>query len=192
MNRTKEIPIGEKFNDWEIIKFEGYNSEREASYWRCKCICGFETIKAGGDLRAGRSKRCRICAGKKIRKPKSFVGQKQFLHTYKRNAKLRNYSWELSDEVALEISQKNCYYCDMSPSTIWYSNTKTRVTSEALDNGKWICNGIDRIDNNIGYTLENSVPCCKRCNIAKSDSSVEEFITWASNLIANQNRKQNN
>ena len=27
--------------------------------------------------------------------------------------------------------------------------------------------GIDRIDNKMGYTLNNVVPCCSRCNFMK-------------------------
>ena len=35
--------------------------------------------------------------------------------------------------------------------------------------------GIDRYDSKLGYTIENSVPCCKNCNRAKSDLSFEDF-----------------
>jgi len=37
-------------------------------------------------------------------------------------------------------------------------------------------NGVDRVDNNEGYTLKNSVSCCKFCNIAKNILSVDEFL----------------
>ena len=40
------------------------------------------------------------------------------------------------------------------------------------------CNGIDRIDSSKGYTVENSVPCCKYCNTAKNTMSVDEFLKW--------------
>jgi hypothetical protein len=36
-------------------------------------------------------------------------------------------------------------------------------------------NCIDRIDSGLGYEIGNIVPCCKWCNIAKADKSVEEF-----------------
>ena len=39
-------------------------------------------------------------------------------------------------------------------------------------------NGIDRIDNNIGYTIDNSVSCCKYCNFAKNDFLLDEFLLW--------------
>ena len=35
--------------------------------------------------------------------------------------------------------------------------------------------GSDRVDNSKGYTMENSVPCCKFCNLGKSVCDVQEF-----------------
>ena len=38
--------------------------------------------------------------------------------------------------------------------------------------------GIDREDNSVGYTAENSVPCCTQCNNAKNTYSREAFLGW--------------
>lgn len=43
-------------------------------------------------------------------------------------------------------------------------------------------NGIDRVDNSKGYTMDNVVPCCKLCNRAKRDMNVDEFVDWAKNF----------
>lgn len=55
-------------------------------------------------------------------------------------------------------------------------------------------NGIDRIDNQIGYTKENCVPACKHCNYVKGDLSREDFATWTNRFIAKQlaEQKKNN
>jgi len=34
--------------------------------------------------------------------------------------------------------------------------------------------GLDRIDNNIGYTVDNCVPCCAYCNIVKGSFLTQE------------------
>ena len=39
-------------------------------------------------------------------------------------------------------------------------------------------NGIDRIDSSKDYSSDNCVSCCKICNRAKNDMSVNEFMTW--------------
>lgn len=36
--------------------------------------------------------------------------------------------------------------------------------------------GIDRADNNVGYTAENSVPCCARCNMLKKDMPLQAWL----------------
>ena len=43
-------------------------------------------------------------------------------------------------------------------------------------------NGIDRIDSTKGYFNDNVVSCCKVCNRAKSNLSLEDFKQWAANL----------
>jgi hypothetical protein len=47
-------------------------------------------------------------------------------------------------------------------------------------------NGVDRKDNAVGYTLENSVPCCATCNFAKRQMTVAEFIAWVDRVHAYQ------
>jgi 5-methylcytosine-specific restriction endonuclease McrA len=45
---------------------------------------------------------------------------------------------------------------------------------------------IDRIDNNKGYEIENVTSCCKRCNNAKGQSSVDEFLDWIKQISKNK------
>jgi hypothetical protein len=72
---------------------------------------------------------------------------------YKRNAQSRGYSWELEDEQARWLMQQPCAYC-----------------------GQEIAGGIDRAKNEFGYTVLNSVPCCKTCNFTKARLTVKAFI----------------
>lgn len=37
---------------------------------------------------------------------------------------------------------------------------------------------LDRIDNNRGYVISNVVACCKICNRAKSDMTINDFMDW--------------
>jgi len=51
--------------------------------------------------------------------------------------------------------------------------------------------GIDRIDNNKGYTLENCVPCCQDCNSMKEDKNFFEFIKKCNEIVNNFNKNYN-
>jgi 5-methylcytosine-specific restriction endonuclease McrA len=45
--------------------------------------------------------------------------------------------------------------------------------------------GIDRVDNSIGYTPDNCVPCCTQCNRIKLDHlTYEEMLLLAPSLRA--------
>jgi hypothetical protein len=49
-------------------------------------------------------------------------------------------------------------------------------------NGVYVYSGLDRVDNTVGYTLDNVVPACKACNHAKVDMSYAEFTAWIARL----------
>lgn len=75
-------------------------------------------------------------------------------HQYLKSAKKRKIEWSLSKEDCELFYNKECHYCSS--------------TYPAL--------GIDRVDNTKGYTIDNCVPCCKKCNWMKRDMTKEEFI----------------
>ena len=89
--------------------------------------------------------------------------------SYKTKAKKRKLLFELTIEQFTKFTQKNCFYCNKIPSQIKRQNETY---------GEYVYNGIDRKNNNLGYTLENCVSCCKRCNIAKNNMSEWEFLQW--------------
>ena len=78
-------------------------------------------------------------------------------NSYKLGAKSRNYVFELLKKDFDNIVSYDCYIC-------------------GKQNSNRHKNGIDRYDNNIGYTLENVRPCCGQCNIMKKDMEYQYFI----------------
>jgi hypothetical protein len=78
---------------------------------------------------------------------------------YISSAGRRNHSFELSFEEFVVLFNGFCNYC-----------------------GKENSRGIDRIDNKIGYTKENSVPCCSVCNKMKIHYSKEFFMEHISKI----------
>jgi hypothetical protein len=69
-------------------------------------------------------------------------------------AKERHISFNLTPEQFKNLWQAPCYYCGSEIKTI----------------------GIDRINNNEGYILNNVVSCCKICNFMKGKLSKKVFI----------------
>jgi len=49
--------------------------------------------------------------------------------------------------------------------------------------------GLDRIDPQKGYTLDNVRPCCTDCNVAKNNLAESEFIKWLLRIQNNYLKK---
>lgn len=86
------------------------------------------------------------------RKSRKQLPQTRFLK-YRYNAKIRGYIFTLTKEEFINIVNSNCFYCDSS---------------------QYI--GVDRKNNEVGYTTDNSVACCATCNRMKGSFSKEDFI----------------
>lgn len=77
----------------------------------------------------------------------------------KSNATLkREKEWNLTFEEYKDLISKPCTYCEKDISQ---------------EKG---C-GLDRLDNNMGYNINNVVPCCKACNSARNTHfTAEEWL----------------
>lgn len=61
----------------------------------------------------------------------------------------------------------SCHYCSIPLNRTQYGLSKNGKTDAIL---------LDRKDNSIGYTLENSVPCCWPCNKDKGKLNYKEYL----------------
>ena len=84
-------------------------------------------------------------------------GVKRKYHVLKTCASRRNISVSITiEQYENIIKSRVCYYCDVDISNMSGS-------------------GLDRKDNNVGYTIDNVVQCCKTCNTIKMNHTVEEL-----------------
>lgn len=97
--------------------------------------------------------------------------------SYKDSAISRGYEFRLTKDQFREITSMNCDYCGKIPRQYFKSHKS---------NGAYICNGIDRVDNGIGYIYENCVPCCEDCNRGKMKKTKEEFLAWVDRIYKHQ------
>lgn len=178
--------IGQKFNRLLVIQQEAsikYGSTKKRT-WLCLCDCGKKIVVNTGALVRGNTKSCGCLhteasaissktSRHKIANPEA--GYNAILGYYKGSAVKRHLLFNLTVSDFRNLISSNCYYCGVSPSNV-YDKRYYNVTY----------NGIDRIDNNVGYTLENSVACCKMCNVAKNNHTYEEFMNWINRLTSKQ------
>jgi len=178
----ENLKIGEKFNRLTIIEFLGGKNG-----YRCQCDCGKKTIARSSDLKTGRHASCGCLAKEKMALrnfKEGFQALKNEIYKgYKKSAEKRGYAFELTKEEFNELISKNCYYCGVEPLTNWYGTKRT-----IIDTSSFKYNGVDRVENSIGYTTENCVSCCKWCNNAKNAMDKENFLEWVTRVYTFQNK----
>ena len=184
--------VGKVFGRLVVVKFyRSYydKNNRQRIYWICKCSCGNpkDIIVRGDSLRSGKTQSCK-CLNKEKTKEKRTKGKgeasfNKLFGIYKSNSKKTGKKFSLSKEEFREITSKNCYYCGAEPIPTKFLNIKS---------GEYYYNGIDRIDNSIGYEINNCVPCCKDCNFLKGSHTENEFLSIVNKIysfsIAKNNR----
>lgn len=156
--------LGQKFGKLTVIGLSEKKRSTGAKYWICKCDCSkIVTIRGDNLGKHTFSCGCNI----RIKEREKAVISRIYSDTIRRRSKLKNIKSDITFEDFTQLIFKPCYYCGM------LGSNKRRDT---YDSGVIIkYNGLDRIDSSGGYTLNNVVSCCKYCNIAKNDMSVEEF-----------------
>jgi len=155
--------------------------------WTFRCDCGTVINRSSGHVKNGNTSSCGCLKKDLSRLPAGESGLNKLLSEYKRAARDRNYNWELTKEQFKELTSKNCYFCDIEPLQIKSAATDSTYSAEGIKHGAYKYNGIDRLENDKGYTSENCVPCCGICNNMKRDLPPNEFldkcIKIANNLL---------
>ena len=92
-------------------------------------------------------------------------------NNYRTGALKRQIRFELTKEHFEYIIRQQCIYCGADPQF------------EGLM-------GIDRIDNERGYVIDNCVPCCTHCNQRKGPKTLERFALSSLQRRINRFMKQ--
>lgn len=156
---------GQTFGNWVVIEPTSEPS-KTGSYWLCKCVCGKEVAVNTSSLRRTVSTNCG-CLHPRKRKSFGYSAALTVFNNYKLSAYNREYPFEITFQEFIEFTKQPCYYCGV----INFSIKRGRMGS-----GDFAYNGLDRVDNNQGYTLQNIVACCGDCNHAKSDMTQAQYI----------------
>ena len=174
MGRPFINEVGNKYGRLVVLERNmNYSGAGVGCRWICKCSCGNVLSVIGTSLRDGHTKSCGCYKEDYIKSlilPNGEAAFNRLYSKYRVAARDREYSWELSKEQFKQLTKQNCYYCNIEPYCIESNN---RANSES-----YLYNGIDRVDNSKGYSVENCVPCCEECNRGKLTKTESEFKNW--------------
>lgn len=178
---------GQVFGRWTALKAIRKTNISGSRLWLCECECGKLKNVSVSTLRSGQSKSCgcyksdlltETLTGKPSRgmKPKGFSSAMHIFRYYRNSSNKRGLQFKFTVDQFLEITSKNCHYCDVEPKQ-FYKFLK--------GNGHYYYNGIDRVNNDIGYILDNCVPCCGVCNRAKNKMTYSAFLSMIKKIHTN-------
>lgn len=170
MSRGESL-VGKVYNKLTVVKEVPRDEKSRRRKWLCKCECGKEFTTFTRYLQRGSRGDCG-CGdfermSKAMSKPIGVSLVNSLISTYKSNARKRGHEYTLNKETFEKLIFTDCFYCGDKPSRVY---TKTKLV------GSIVVNGIDRLDNSIGYTEDNSVACCTECNYMKKELSLEKFL----------------
>lgn len=180
--------VGEKYGRLLVVeRLPNYITMDKRQYvmYSCKCDCGVVKKVLSASLRRGKVKSCGCLLKESVReRPRLPPGESSFrdlFRSYKNHAKQLNLPFELDMDFFRDITKQDCFYCGVNPLQIWRAS-KSATT--------YIYNGLDRVNNGVGYIDNNVVPSCHKCNQAKRAMTFDEFINWAKRLSNNITAKR--
>lgn len=173
MKQIHKAVIGTKYRDWEVIDDKIYKiSSNRATYWKVKCKCGYEALRAATHLVKNKVGACRSCC--KLKNP---IGQ-NYLNRIKERAKISNFSFDITLEYIMNLLKDQNYKCKLSGLEIemrkqWYGNVNQTAS-------------LDRIDNNKGYIKGNVQWLHKDINNMKHTHSETYFLELCKLIVDNK------
>lgn len=174
--QNRKYKNGDIVNHWTVNEYDPIIKK-----YICTCVCG--NIRRVGASGLGRSSKSCGCMQKesvtKRIKENGFKSIKNKIYgNYKLSANRRGYEFSLTKDEFNHIISQKCFYCKSEPNMV-YKYGKSKSDNKIYDiYNEHKYNGVDRVDNSLGYIKENCVACCKTCNNAKSTLSISEWQEW--------------
>lgn len=176
-NYNSKVLPGTKFGKLTVVgdspSFRGSDNQLRRMI-EVSCECGSPSFSTRKDsLITGNTESCGCLTKENTLKAlwkedREGIGFRSLLSGYKNRAKRRGLCWELTDEEFKKLTKSNCWYTGREPNLIAYR--------KHCRGSEYIYNGVDRLDNSIGYTPENCVPCCCEVNLAKRELGLSDFF----------------
>lgn len=161
----RENLIGAKFYKLTIKEWN-----KDSCNWKCECECGKICFRSTAEFNRNRTKSCGCDYRNKPRRFAENISiKRRIINSYQSSARQRDISFNLSEKEFINLIEKDCYYCNQKPSS-QFKGYKFK--------NEYLFNGIDRVDNSKGYTIENCVTCCKICNNSKKDLPLQIWKDW--------------
>lgn len=92
----------------------------------------------------------------------------------KSRARSRGIDFELTRDEVQHLTSEDCWYCGAPPTNLLdYGGSQLRYS------------GLDRLDAQLGYAVDNVVPCCRFCNSLRGTMGLARWASFICDLVSN-------
>lgn len=185
---------------WTIHReFSGYlrvGDNHRRALLEVECACGSREVRRRDHVLSGRSKCCKSCSSKVTLQSHpnhgwlSHRGQyagalsrTHFLHI-KHSAERRGYEFRLTQAELWGMFLKQRKRCAL---TGWPITISRRIKNNAVD-WDYVTASVDRVDSNLGYTVDNVQWVHKVINRFKNNYSETDFLKMCQAVVDNQGK----
>lgn len=205
MRTLEEKYLNKKYNRLTIIQitdeFEPYTYNGKTTKKPiviCLCDCGVKKKFRLESVRGGSTKSCGCLRDETSKKNMRQAQALQFRRPPRLGSAMIVYRNAYNDgdidfDTFVHMSQQNCFWCGKEPSNLCnpykynYTNPQCYYTEERKNDGDFVYNGLDRIDNTRGHDLDNVVTSCKDCNVGRMARTTDDFLSWIARIHERHN-----
>lgn len=185
MGRKSVYVIGDFFGKLEVKEILPSTGQGNHVRLRCLChYCGTEKVMSGGNIKKRNSCGCQQnnslewkSVGPKTRPWQLMPGESarnNLEYQYKKGAEKRKLDYNLTTDQFTKLVTGKCHYCGDA--------LTAKVKGQGKTSGDFEYTGIDRVDSNNGYSIENCVSCCWMCNNMKNAHQTDKFLEHISKI----------
>lgn len=153
------------------------NNRHGHTVWNCSCECGKTKQVNVNALRRGLTKSCGCYSvDNPSRRKRPYEALYNALVLKNKNRHDVNLTY---DQFLAFTKEDKCGYC------------RTDISWTSFNVGRnGVAYNLDRMDNALGYQVDNLIVCCSRCNAGKSDLFTHEEWMEAMTFIRQRNTSQ--
>lgn len=204
--------IGKTYREVKVVSmFEKIHNKKLVKFYNLLCKCGTEYSHQCTDLLRRKNEYVPVSCGcltdnRDCSRTYGEATYRSVYTKYKEKVIKRDSTWDTLDyDVWKNIVSQKCNYCErFQYKNIYYTKNnifkskkdriskvrKLKISDEVLEKYTVPCCGIDRVDSNKQYTVDNCVPCCITCNVMKNALTLEQFNEHILHLAEIIKRKQ--
>ena len=173
-NRTAHNKVdltNQRFGKLFVLR-ETKNKRKKRALWFCLCNCGKTKEISSKYLLNGDTKSCGCLSKGNAHNRKAYQEiTKSFWSIIEKSAKIRGIPFLITQEDAWNVWEKQNGRCALSDIKLTHAvNFRDQRSNHTAS--------LDRIDSNLGYTINNIQWVHKNINIMKNKMSNSEFVEW--------------